>query len=110
MKNEIKVQKEILNYLKKMGVFCWRVNNIGIPDPRCKGGWRKQNGYNMLGMSDIIGIYNGKFLAIEVKAPGRIKNVSENQTIFLENVKKYGGISIIVDSCEKVVEELKKYD
>lgn len=50
------------------------------------------------GKSDILGIYKGKFLAIEVKRPsGRL---SLDQELFLEEVKKHGGIAIIARSVE----------
>lgn len=107
MKKETQVQKEILKFLRDNNIFCWRVNNMGIPDPRCKGGWRKQNGYNMVGMSDILGVYEGKFLAIEVKAPSRIKNVSEKQQEFIERVKKEGGTAFVACCCEDVKNNLK---
>lgn len=102
MKKETLVQKEILKFLKDKGIFCWRVNNTGIPDPMVKGGWRKPTGYSMPGMSDIIGVYKGKFLAIEVKAPGRKKNVSENQKAFLEKVFNEGGFALVAESVEEV--------
>jgi penicillin-binding protein-related factor A (putative recombinase) len=104
---ETEVQKKILKKLREHKIFCWRVNNMGVPDPRIKGGWRKQTGYNMPGMSDILGIFNKKFLAIEVKAPGRIKNVSETQEDFIKKVKKNGGVAFVADSWEVVKKKLK---
>jgi len=106
MRNETKVQKEILKFLQDNEIFAWRVNNMGVPDPHCKGGWRKQTGYNMPGMSDIIGIYRGKFLAIEVKAPGRKKNVSDNQVNFIERVLKEDGVAFVAESVEDVKKNL----
>lgn len=105
---ETEVQKKILKKLREKGVFCWRVNNTGIPDPTCRGGWRKQTGYNMPGMSDIIGIYNGKFLAIEVKCPTRIHNVSDDQDSFLQKVEDERGISMVAGSWEDVKITLDK--
>lgn len=102
MRKETQTQKEILKFLQDKGVFCWRVNNTGIPDPRCKGGWRKPTGYSMPGMSDIIGIWKGKFLAIEVKALGRKKNVSEKQKEFIWKVNNEGGVAFVADSVEDV--------
>jgi penicillin-binding protein-related factor A (putative recombinase) len=104
---ETEVQKKILKKLREHKIFCWRVNNMGVPDPNAKGGWRKQNGFNMPGMSDILGVFNKKFLAIEVKAPGRIKNVSEKQQKFIDKVKKNGGVAFVADSWELVKKKLK---
>jgi penicillin-binding protein-related factor A (putative recombinase) len=107
---EPEIQKNILKKLREKGFLVWRVNNTGIPDPSVRGGWRKQTGYNMTGMSDILGVYKGRFLAIEVKTPERIKNVSEKQQEFLNKVRKNGGIAMVADSLELVLQKLKEHD
>ena len=87
--------------------MAWRVNNMGVPDHSVRGGWRKQTGYNMPGMSDILGIFNGKFLAIEVKSPQRIKRVSETQQDFIDKVIEEGGIAFVAGSWEDVVNNIE---
>ncbi len=55
------------------------------------------------GKSDILGIYEGKFLAIEVKRPNGI--VSEDQAYFIERINKEGGIAFIATCLEDVIEK-----
>ena len=60
------------------------------------------------GIADILGIYNGQFLAIEVKAPkGRL---SDYQKIFLDRVKAEGGIAITAYCIDDVINGLGLQD
>jgi hypothetical protein len=52
------------------------------------------------GGSDLIGIFRGKFLAIETKIPG--KNPTPEQQLFIDMVNKHGGIAGVVRSVEDV--------
>ena len=104
---ESEVQRKILKKLREAGIFAWRVNNMGVPDPSARGGWRVQTGYNMPGMSDILGVFNGKFMAIEVKSPERVKRVSDKQKEFLAKVKDEGGCAFVASCWEDVVNNLK---
>ena len=58
------------------------------------------------GISDIIGIRNeqGEFLAVEVKKPGG--KLTLDQQTFLEEVNLHGGIGIVVESLEELVDKL----
>ena len=56
------------------------------------------------GISDIIGIYKGRFLAIEVKRPGL--KPSEHQQAFIDRVNEEGGIGFVAWFPEDVVKEL----
>lgn len=90
---ESEIQRDILQLLKLHGVFCWRNNNAGIFDNKT-GRWRGSN--SLLGASDILGIYKGKFLAIEVKRPkGRL---TQHQKDFIDRVNKEGGIGFVAYS------------
>lgn len=110
--------KHILLYLQSKGFCVWRQNTTGIFDSReaakrlleylqtpagkrptqkellniLEGNYRKNQGLN--GVSDIIGFHKktGRFIAVEVKA-GRDK-LSFAQKIFLESVRRGGGVSI----------------
>lgn len=53
------------------------------------------------GVADIIGIYQGKFLAIELKAPRGY--LSDDQRAFLETVRAQGGIAFMAKSVEDVI-------
>ena len=56
------------------------------------------------GVSDIVGIYKGKFLAIEVKTEkGKL---NDHQSKFLILVKQNGGIAIVARSVHDVFKGL----
>ena len=63
---------------------------------------------NDTGVADLLCCVKGKFVAIEVKAPGKIANTSEKQKHHQKMVIDAGGISFVADSLEKVEEEIKK--
>lgn len=98
------IKRQIIQYLRFKNIFCWVQSNVGIYD-QASGKYRKLNGIGqMKGVSDILGIYKGRPLAIEVKTPtGRL---SEFQDHFLKQFEKAGGIAILarsVDDVEKVL-------
>ena len=49
------------------------------------------------GIPDFICCWNGLFVAIEAKAPGRIGNVSELQLMQIEGILDSGGLAFVVD-------------
>jgi len=61
-----------------------------------------QNGMGVVGIPDIIACWDGKFLAIETKAPGKIKNVSANQQNQINLIRQANGIAVVVDNVEQV--------
>ncbi len=56
------------------------------------------------GFSDIIGIYEGRFLAIEVKVLG--KKPTEAQQAFLDAVTAAGGVAFCAHSLDEVMDRL----
>jgi len=56
------------------------------------------------GISDILGVYKGRFLAIEVKRPGG--RVSPEQRAFIERINDEGGIGFVAYSVDDVVDKL----
>lgn len=60
-----------------------------------------------VGSSDLIGWTNdGKFLAIEVKRPG--KKPTAQQKLFIDTVNSYGGIGIVATSVESAVSQMER--
>jgi penicillin-binding protein-related factor A (putative recombinase) len=53
------------------------------------------------GVSDIIGCYMGRMLAIEIKAPNG--KVSEHQREFLDRVNAAGGLAFVARSVDDVI-------
>ncbi len=55
------------------------------------------NGMGTHGVPDFICCWNGRFLGIECKAPGKRKNVSALQVMQIEAIRKANGLAIVVD-------------
>lgn len=98
------IQKAIKDYLMLLGIFCWKQNSGGIVKPN---GQYIPSG--MTGVSDILGICkDGRFLAIEVKRDGG--KVSSEQSLFQENIRRFGGVAFIAYSIDDVKENIKKFN
>ena len=99
------VKNNILSWLKSKQIFAWPVDSVGIFDPTRKVFRKRHSQYHLKGVSDILGIYKGKPLAIEVKSlKGR---VSPEQKAFLEMFNNLGGIGFVARSIEDCEENLK---
>ena len=96
------VQKQIIDYLLLKGVVLLRINTVtrGHIKSVTRCGHGKESG-----VSDLIGSYRGRFLAVEVKLPGG-KPTAE-QTAFLNEIKASGGIAILAYSVEDVKEVIE---
>ena len=56
-----------------------------------------QNGMGVVGIPDLICCWNGKFLAIETKAPGKRNHTTANQDRQLTLIHQAGGAALVVD-------------
>ena len=93
---ESNIQQLVRMELSKQGAIVWS-NNTGV----LKDDQGRPVRYGLCnGSADLIGIYKGQFLAIEVKtAKGKPR---ENQLNFLKVVRDNGGIAGIARSTEDV--------
>jgi len=108
--SEKAIETAILKYLEyRRGGYFFKLNNTGIYDPKTKR-FRKPQKYDVLGKSDIMGVYRGVFVALEVKTPKTRKRVSDHQRLFLNNIKRNGGTSGVVCSVEEVKVILDELD
>ena len=87
---EGRVKKAVREWLKAHGI--WHFMPVS-------------NGMGRMGVSDIIGCYQGRFLAIETKAPGKIKNVTPGQAQFICEVRAAGGVAIVIDDVSQLDKE-----
>ena len=101
MKEEAKIQKQIIDTLRKMGWFCFKVNNGGVYIKKIDRYMKSP----MPGVSDIIGIKDGRMLCCEVKSKNGV--LSDEQKIFLENIRLKGGIGICVRSIDEMLKQIK---
>ena len=87
MTPEGKVKAKIRAYLKALGVwhFCPVSNGMGVH-----------------GIPDILCCWRGRFIGIEVKAPGKLRNVSELQKQQIASIQAAGGIAMAADDVEQI--------
>ena len=103
--NERALQRQIRLALGELpGVVLWR-NNVGVAD---------YNGIKVayglcIGSLDLIGIVDGRFFALEIKAKGQL---TEEQKDFIRLVLWMKGYACVVRSVEAAldaVEEARKF-
>lgn len=100
--SEKEIENSILEWLNhQANCKAWKNQSVGVFDPY-KRVFRKPNGkYRAKGTSDILGIWAGRMLCIEVKsAKGRL---SEDQNQFLHEMADLGAICIVARSLSCVV-------
>ena len=103
---EKQIENEILNFLRILGIYCWKNQSVGVFDPVKKVYRKSRNRNHINGVSDILGIARGRFLAIEVKSEkGRLR---PEQKIFLQNISDNGGIAFVARSLKDVALHLSK--
>jgi hypothetical protein len=88
MTPEGKVKAAVKKYLQAQGVWFW------MP---------VSNGMGQVGIPDFICCFNGTFIAIETKAPGKLSNVTANQQRVIDEIKSHGGLALVVDSVDSIV-------
>jgi hypothetical protein len=91
MTPEGRVKAAVKKYLSAKGV--WHFSPVS-------------NGMGVHGIPDVICCWNGQFLGVECKAPGKRGNVSELQKMQIEAIRAANGIVLIVDSVEPLKELL----
>lgn len=99
---EREIETEILVWLNKQpGCFAFKINQSGYFDGK---NWRARNNGSLKGVADILGIWQKRPLAVEVKSV--VGRLSQEQKNFLDKFMKEGGISITARSVEDVVKQL----
>ena len=83
------VKKKVRNYLVFIGAYFFFPVQMGI-------------GSSTL---DILCCIGGKFVGIEVKAPGKVP--TSRQCLTMGAIKEAGGIAIWGDSPEDIIEQIK---
>lgn len=109
--NETALVWSCLDLLQKFGIFAWRQNSGGGRYPRKGGGeWfvpfaSIRKGKPLSGLSDILGIFRGRMLAVECKMPGEVPTAE--QQAFLDRVAAEGGLAIVARSVDDVITGLQ---
>jgi len=91
---EKELTASIRQALDVCGIFHWKQWQGPMSQPR--------------GVSDIIGCYQGRFFALEIKLPGR--KPTPDQERLLRDVERAGGIAILAYSLEDALRGLQIED
>ncbi len=98
------IENEIMNFLRAIGIFCWKNDSVGIFDPVKKVYRSNQNQNRIKGVSDILGIIDGKFVAIEVKSEtGKLR---PEQKVFIQEIVSNGGVAFVARSLKEAAQTL----
>lgn len=107
IQTESEIQNAIMQYLALKNIFHWR-NNSGCLMTEYKGRKRPVR-YGKVGSPDIICVYKGKFVGIEVKGQdktGKWGEQSEVQQHFQTLIENNGGIYVLAKSIDDVIKVL----
>lgn len=88
MTPEGKVKAAVKKYLREQDVWFW------MP---------VSNGMGQVGIPDFICCFNGMFIAIETKAPGKLSGVTANQQRVIDEIKSHGGLALVVDNVDSLI-------
>lgn len=88
---EAKVKAKVKAWLTARGI--WHCTPIGSQ-------------FGSAGVPDVLCCWGGRFLGIEVKAPGKRGNTSDLQRRQLKGIADSGGIALVVDDITQLESEL----
>lgn len=88
--SEKEITRAIRSVLKGLGIWHWKHFQGGMTPIK--------------GISDILGCYKGRMLAIEVKTD--VGRVSDDQQRFIKRVIEEGGIAFVARSVDDVINGL----
>lgn len=108
---EKQIETSILDWLNlQPDCFAFKINSVGIFDPRTRAFRKNSNPHCHNGTSDILGAWKGRMLAIEVKRDktelGPKTYPSKEQKLFLARIQAAGGIAFVARSLEDVTSQL----
>jgi hypothetical protein len=95
MQPEAKIGKKIREYLKQIGAFHFKIHGSAAM---------------MAGLPDLIVCYQGNFIGIELKQPGR--RATPRQEFVHSKIRAAGGVVIVadcVDDVESLLSDLENH-
>lgn len=103
--SESQIETAILGYLVEFKrLLAFPVRNAGYYDTKLKRFRTQQSKYFRKGVPDIILIYRGRFVGLEVKSEKGVQ--SRDQKVFAQDILKSEGLYYVVRSVEQVQEIL----
>ena len=64
------------------------------------------NGFGKVGVPDFICCWNGEFLAIEAKAPGKSDSLTPNQMARIQEIRNAGGLAFVIEDAKYLRKQL----
>lgn len=105
---EKEVQKQIHAWLLQQNFFAFRVEAKAVFS---QAAGRYLQGQTVTGCADELAVCpNGRFVAVEVKAPGKRSTLRPDQRTFLLNVIARNGFACVSDSVSHVSNLWTKYN
>jgi hypothetical protein len=92
---EGRVKAAIKKRLKELGV--WNFSPVS-------------NGMGVHGIPDILCCWKGRFIGLEVKAPGKRANTSALQDRQIAAIRESGGVAVVIDDVDQLDEVLNAQD
>jgi hypothetical protein len=60
--------------------------------------------YQRIGLPDVVGLYRGTFFGLEIKMPGKERNLTDIQRATLKHINDAGGVGEMITSVEQAEE------
>lgn len=106
-KPEQEVRKQVLPHIRAKGWFVFVADSTAIYS---QNAGRFLGSQIQVGCADVLGLTDsGQFLALELKAPGRLSSLRPAQLEFLVNVISRGGLGLVADSVARLEMILQTY-
>lgn len=100
MQPEKIIENSVLEYInKRPNWFAFKVQSTGIYDPIKKVYRKSRNMWHINGVSDILAIHKGHFVAIEIKT--KTGRLTDNQRNFISKIEGHGGTACVVRTIEE---------
>ena len=101
IKKESDIENEILTWLNNQkNILAFKVETSGYWDQKKQFYRKRKSKFVLPGTSDILGVYEGKFFAIEVKREKNFK-ISNHQLHFINEIRKNGGFAGIARNIQE---------
>lgn len=79
---------------------------------KARGGWARKShgGPQGAGWPDLVCVYRGHAVMVEVKVPGKERNLTKLQRLTLDDIKAAGGIALCLTTVDQVTRLLDRID
>lgn len=64
--------------------------------------------YQRAGLPDIVGVYKGRFIGVEIKCPGKEDTLTDLQQKTLDHISRAGGVALMATSPQQLNHSLKE--